>query len=64
MTYIEHDRSFFEELEATAKRLSTASPADRSTSGLKQLFDELKERMAEADSVHARSERADSALSA
>jgi hypothetical protein len=36
MTYIEDDRSFFDELEATAKRLSAASPADRPTSGLKQ----------------------------
>jgi hypothetical protein len=57
MTYIEQDISFFEELEATAKRLSTASAVNRSTLELKQLFDELKERMARPEALHVKSER-------
>jgi hypothetical protein len=45
MTCLEQDTSFFEALEAAAKRLSVASDLNQSTTSLKMLFDEMKEDM-------------------
>jgi hypothetical protein len=51
MTYTEQDKSFFEELEATTKRLSVAAVSNRTTCDLRMLFDELRERMDAEDAV-------------